>query len=39
MTAEKSTQKIYQLPVEITQWKFDGVDRAGPDLLLSLVPR
>ncbi len=22
-----------------SQWTFDGVDRAGPDLLLSLVPR
>ena len=22
-----TTQKIYQLPVEITNWKFDGADR------------
>jgi diaminohydroxyphosphoribosylaminopyrimidine deaminase/5-amino-6-(5-phosphoribosylamino)uracil reductase len=21
------------------RWQFDGVDRAGPDLVLSLVPR
>ena len=47
MTAEKSTQKIYQLPVEVTQWKFDGATEiafnweydAGSSDLLNLYEK
>ena len=47
MTTEKSTQKIYQLPVEITQWKFDGATEiafnweydAGSSDLLNLYEK